>query len=169
VLKTVSLGLTQGESLRALARVLGRAPSILSREYARTTTRGRPYWACTAQTQAATRARQPRRSRKLLDPWLWQYVQPQLTQGCSPEQIARRLRRAYPDDMRKHLSAETIYGGLYVLPRRALRSELVAAVRQARKARRPRARGADRRVQIPNMTPIAERPADVATRTVPGH
>ena len=53
-------------------------------------------------------------------------------------------------------------------PRGELRSELLAALRQARKARRPRARGTDRRGQIPN-TPIAERPAEVATRTVPGH
>ena len=34
--ETVSLGLTQGESLRALARVLGRAPRSVSREVART-------------------------------------------------------------------------------------------------------------------------------------
>jgi IS30 family transposase len=104
-----------------------------------------------------------------LDPWLWQYVQTQLAQGCSPEQIAGRLQRAYPDDMSKQLSTETIYAGLYVLPRGALRSELLAALRQARKARRPRARGTDRRGQIPNMTSIVERPAEVATRTVPGH
>ena len=52
--ETLSLGLTQGTSLRALARVLGRAPSTLRREYASNTTRGRPYRACTAQTQAAT-------------------------------------------------------------------------------------------------------------------
>jgi IS30 family transposase len=71
--------------------------------------------------------------------------------------------------MRKRLSAETIYVALYVLPRGTLRTELLAALRQARKARRPRARGKDRRGQIPNMTPIAERPADVGTRTVPGH
>jgi len=71
--------------------------------------------------------------------------------------------------MGKQLSAETIYVGLYVLPRGELRSELLAALRQARKARRPRARGTDRRGQIPNMTPIAERPPEVATRTVPGH
>ena len=167
--ETVSLGLTQGESLRALARVLGRAPSTLSREYARNTTRGRPYRACTAQSQAATRARQPRRPRKLLNPWLWQYVQTALAEGCSPEQIAGRLRREYPDDMGRHLSTETIYAALYVLPRGTLRSELLAALRQARKARRPRGRGTDRRGQIPNMTSIAERPAEVATRTVPGH
>lgn len=167
--ETLSLGLTQGHSLRTMARFLGRAPSTLSREIARNTTRGCPYRACTAQRHAATRARHPRRPRKLLDPWLWQHVRAQLTAGCSPEQIAGRLRRAYPDDMRKHLSTETIYAGLYVLPRGALRSELLAALRQARKARRSRARGADRRGQIPNMTPIATRPAEVTTRTVPGH
>ena len=90
----------------------------------------------------------------------------QLAAGCSPEQIAGRL---HPDDMQKQLSAETLYAGLYVLPRGTLRSELLAALRQARKAHRPRARGIDRRGQIPNMMPIDARPAEVATRTVPGH
>ena len=166
--ETLSLGLARGQSLRTMALMLGRAPSTVSREWARNAMYG-PYRACTAHALASDRARQPRRSRKLLDPWLWQYVRTHLGQGCSPEQIAGRLRREYPDDMQKHLSAETIYVGLYVLPRGALRSELLAALRQARKARRPRARGIDRRGQIPNMTPIAERPAEVATRTVPGH
>jgi transposase, IS30 family len=166
--ETLSLGLAHGQSLRTMATVLGRAPSTLSREHTRNA-RGQPYRACTAQTLATARAHQPRRPRKLLDPWLWQYVRSHLAKGCSPEQIAGRLRREYPDDMRKHLSAETIYVALYVLPRGTLRSALLAALRQARKARRPRARGTDRRGQIPRMTPIAERPADVATRTVPGH
>jgi IS30 family transposase len=71
--------------------------------------------------------------------------------------------------MQKRLSAETIYVGLYVLPRGTLRRELLAALRQAHKTRRPRSRGTDRRGQIPNMTLLAERPADVATRIVPGH
>ena len=167
--ETLSLGLAVGYSLRTMASVLGRAPSTVSREVGRNTTSGHPYWACTAQSQAMARTHQARRPRKLADPWLWPYVQTQLMQGYSPEQIAGRLRRAYPGDMRKHLSTETIYAGLYVLPRGALRSELLAALRQARKARRPRARGADRRGQIPNMTPLAERPAEVTTRTVPGH
>ena len=166
--ETLSLGLARGHSLRAMATVLGRAPCTVSRELARNAVRG-PYRACTAHTLASARARQPRRSRTLLDPWLWQYVRTHLAEGCSPEQIAGRLHRAYPDDMGKQLSAETIYAGLYVLPRGTLRSELLAALRQARKARRPRARGTDRRGQSPNMTPIAERPAEVATRTVPGH
>ena len=163
--ETLSLGLARGHALRAMATVLGRAPCTVSRELARNAVRG-PYRACTAHTLASARARQPRRSRKLLAPWLWQYVRTHLAEGCSPEQIAGRLHRAYPDDMGKQLSAETIYAGLYGLPRGTLRSELLAALR---KARRPRARGTDRRGQSPNMTPIAERPAEVATRTVPGH
>ena len=166
--ETLSLGLARGHSLRAMATVLGRAPCPVSRELARNAVRG-PYRACTAHTLASARARQPRRSRKLLDPWLWQYVRTHLAEGCSPEQIAGRLHRAYPDDMGKQLSAETIYAGLYGLPRGTLRSELLAALRQARKARRPRARGTDRRGQIPNMNTIAKRTENVATRTVPGH
>ncbi len=75
----MSLGLAQGKLFRILARVLGRA---------RNTTRVRPYRACAAQIHAATRARQPRRPRKHLDPWLWQYVTMPLAEGCSPEQIA---------------------------------------------------------------------------------
>ena len=166
--ETLSLGLALGQSLRMMATVLGRAPSTVSREHARNA-RGHPYRACLAQCLAVTRARQPRRPRKLLDPWLWQYVRTHLGQGYSPEQIAGRLRREYSDGMRKRLSTETIYVALYVLPRGALRTELLAALRQARKARRPQARGRDRRGQLPNITPIAARPAEVASRTVPGH
>jgi IS30 family transposase len=69
--ETLSLGLAHGHSLRAMALVLGRAPSTVSRESGRNRTRGHPYRACTAQVQAAARAHQPRRPRKLLDPWLW--------------------------------------------------------------------------------------------------
>jgi IS30 family transposase len=168
--ETLSVGLAQGLSLRTMATVLGRNSSTLSCEVARNGTRGAAcYRACTAHTLATARTRQARRPRKLLDPWLWRYVRIRLTQGHSPEPIAGRLRREYPDDMRKHLSAETIYVGLYVLPRGTLRSKLLAALRQARKVGRPRARGTDRRGHSPNRILITERPADVATRTVPGH
>ena len=56
-----------------------------------------------------------------------------------------------------------------MLPRGALRQELLAPLRQARKACHPRARGTDRRGQLPNMMPIADRPAEVANRSVPSH
>ena len=92
----LSLGLAHGHSLRTMASVLGRGLRTMNRELARNASRDRPYRACTAQTLAAAQACQPRRPRKLLNPWLWQYVRTHLAQGCSPEQIAERLRRAYP-------------------------------------------------------------------------
>ena len=46
--ETLSVGLAQGQSLRTMARVLGRVPSTVSRESARNA-RDHPYWACTAQ------------------------------------------------------------------------------------------------------------------------
>lgn len=150
--ETLSLGQTLGQSLRAMATVLGRSPSTLSRNGP--VTLGR------CLTVPA------RRRRKLLDRWRWRYVVARLRRGFSPEQIAGRLRRDYPHAMNRRLSPETIYAARYMRPRGALRRELLIALRQAR---RPRSRGADRRGQIPNRTPIALRPAEVAARLVPGH
>ena len=53
--------------------------------------------------------------------------------------------------MGKQLLAETIYAGLSALPRATRRW--------------PRSWETDRGSQIPHMTPIAEPPAEVATRT----
>ena len=165
----LSLGLAQGQALHQLAIVLGRSPSTLSRERRRNAPKKAGYHACPAQHRATTRRRRARRPRKLLDPWLWRYVRTHVLQGHSPEQIAGRLRHEYPHEMQKHLSAETIYVGLSVFPRGSLRSKRLTALRQARKARRPRARGHDRRGHLSHMTLITERPAEVETRTVPGH
>ncbi|NOS82233.1 MAG: helix-turn-helix domain-containing protein [Nitrospira sp.] len=52
--ETLSLGLAQGQSLRTLARMLGRSPSTVSREVVRNHVRGCPYRACTAQAVAAS-------------------------------------------------------------------------------------------------------------------
>ncbi len=55
------------------------------------------------------------------------------------------------------------------MPRGELRSEVIALLRHGHTKRRPRARGKDRRGQIPNMASIHERPAEVEERLVPGH
>ncbi|MEP6934115.1 MAG: hypothetical protein ABI988_09270 [Nitrospirota bacterium] len=73
-----------------MASVLGRAPSKVSRESACHPTRGHPSRASTAHTVATARAHQPRRPRRLMDPWRLQSVKTPLTEGCSPEQIAGR-------------------------------------------------------------------------------
>ena len=48
-----------------------------------------------------------------------------------------------PNDATLQVSHETIYTALYAMPRGALRTELIACLRQSRKSRRPRARGED--------------------------
>jgi transposase, IS30 family len=75
----------------------------------------------------------------------------------------------HPDEPHLQVSHETIYTALYAMPRGELRTELMACLRQARKTRRPRARGEDRRGTIPNMTSIHLRPPEVDERVIPGH
>ena len=57
-------------------------------------------------------------------------------QCWSPEQIATRLQAAYPDDPTMRISHETIDTSLYVLPRGALKRELLRALRHRRTHRR---------------------------------
>jgi IS30 family transposase len=51
-------------------------------------------------------------------------VQDDLRRRFSPEQVAGRLRRRFPDYPEVWVSAETIYQSLYVQSRGALRREL---------------------------------------------
>lgn len=163
----LSIQYAQGRSLRSIARELHRSPSTISRELARNRT-GFYYRAVTAQRKAQRRCyRKPRRL--AVDGRLRHTVLNLLRKQWSPEQIRDRLRRDYPNEPGFHVSAETIYSYLYVLPRGELRRELLSHLRQHRKTRRPRSRGADRRGQIPEMISIEERPPEVADRTIPGH
>lgn len=164
-----------GASLRAIARQLTRAPSTISRELHRTgkrrlRTRRRRYRAMTAQVVAGRLAQYRRRPRKLAShPGLRGAVYTRLAQRWSPEQIAKWLATEYPDDATMRVSHETIYTYLYVLPRGALKQELLRSLRHRRKHRRIRRASHDRRGVIPDMISIEERPAEVADRTVPGH
>src|SRR6185312_696673 len=95
-------------------------------------------------------------------------VSAQLASWWSPQQIAARLRIAYPRDPMMRVSHETIYQSLYVQGRGELRRELTRCLRSGRARRRPRGPGDDRG-KIPGMVMISERPAEVADRAVPGH
>jgi transposase, IS30 family len=99
---------------------------------------------------------------------LWTQVQADLKAGWSPQQIAGRLKRMNADDPQT-VSHETIYAAIYAQPRGELRTDLIKALRQSHKTRRPRTRGKDRRGQLQDITPISERPAHVETRQIPGH
>jgi IS30 family transposase len=165
----ISRGLALGQTLRAIGRRLSRSGSSISREIRRNARQWSTYRAAIAQRRAQRCAHQPRRRRKLAWRWLVRYVGLRLILGWSPEQIAARLRRDYPHDMRRRISHETIYASIYIIPRGELRRLLISCLRQHRKQRRPRFRSTERRGQIPNRTPIGLRPPEVEGRRIPGH
>jgi IS30 family transposase len=100
---------------------------------------------------------------------LKQYVLGQLDQLWSPEQIAKRLKILYPINMNLQIAPESIYSYLYVLPRGALRKELVKCLRRQHINRRIRGKSRQKSYPIQDYISIEERPAEVADRTIPGH
>ena len=163
----ISRGLLAGESLRSIARDLGRAPSTVSREVRGNGGRRR-YRAWRAELARDRRARRPRRARLARNPRLRRLVEQLLGERWSPEQIAQRLRHDHPDDPEMWVSHETIYQSLFVQGRGALRAELRRCLRTGRVRRRPASR-VKPSGQLRDMILISDRPAEVEDRAVPGH
>lgn len=164
----IALGLERGESLRCIAKRLGRHPSTISRELKRARDRRHRYRPLAAHRLAYRRARRPKPT-KLSHPKLCKRVVADLKQFWSPEQIAKRLRQDFGDDVRMQISHETIYKSLYVQGRGELRRELTRCLRTGRAKRKPRGWTGNKRKIIPDIVLISERPAEAADRAVPGH
>jgi IS30 family transposase len=188
-----------GWSQAEIAREIGRDPSTVSRELRRNRLLAHPkkpplpdgqrrrrgpvpgtqgpgrrprllYRAAPAQAKAEVRARRPKTAKLVEQPALRAWVQDKLeSEQWSPEQIARRLTDAYPDDERMRISHEAIYQSLFVQGRGALRRELTACLRTGRALRKPRRRADGRRERIKDKVLISERPAEAEDRAVPGH
>jgi len=168
--ETLAYGLIQGKSLGNIAKSMGRDKSTLSREIARTMQQGTTYSALSGHYFAKLRGSVVRKRRKIENnPDLQEYVHKNLRLRWSPEQIARRLRIKYPHDKTMHISRETIYTYLYVLPRGELKAELLSYLRQKQRSRRKRTKAHSNRGQIIDMISIEERPKEIENRTIPGH
>ncbi len=166
----ISRGVASGESVRSIARRIGRAPSTVSREIARNGGRGN-YRAHEAESRFWKEARRPQVS-KLQRNWLLRnLVADRLSEDWSPEQIAGWLKDLFPDDHTMRVSHETIYLTLFIQTRGALRRELISHLRRSRAIRRPRGskRAHAGQGQIKDAVSIRERPAEVDDRAVPGH
>jgi hypothetical protein len=124
----ISRGVAGGESLRVLARRLGRAPSTLSREVARNGGRHR-YRAHRADGPAWQRARRPQDCKLASNHTLRAIVEELLTERWSPQQIAGWLARTYPGDEEMRVSHETIYLTLFIQARGGLKRELTQHLR----------------------------------------
>lgn len=113
----IAIGLDQGLSRRAIASLLSRPPSAVSREARRNDSHGR-YDAVYAAHRSRQRRRKPERKLKE-NPLLWQTVLEGLQRHWSPQQIAGTLKRMHPDEPEKRVSHETIYATIYAWPRGA--------------------------------------------------
>lgn len=182
-------GVERGESIRLIARRLGRAPSTVLRELRRNMRRqlyrsrsrlrehpdGRRrtlpwnYRPSRAQAWAEQKARRPKLAKLRCNLRLRELVQTKLELRLSPRQIAVELRQDFPDLPEMWVSHETIYQSIYVQGRGALRRELAVHLRTGRALRKPRRKANERRGRIPEMVNISQRPAEVADRAVPGH
>ncbi len=167
----ISLGIAQGRSQRNIAHTLGRHFSTISREIKRNNHRVSCYRAVESQARADYQAHNTiRKARKLeANESLKQIVLWYLNELWSPEQIAKRLKILYPNDMAMRVSHETIYRYLYVLPRGELRRELTKCLRRRHINRRTKSKVRRQSCPIQDYISIEERPAEVADRIVPGH
>ena len=171
----------QGQSDRAIARILGRASSSVSRELARNGCRspslrpalGRPrrgYDAVRAGKRAYRLCHRARRRRKLVkEGALWLLVKTRLLRLWSPRQISRGLRDQYPDHPELQVSHQIIYNAIYVFPRGPIRRELTRLLKQHRAAPRARRQGPERRGKMLDLQSIHTRPPEASDRLVPGH
>ena len=144
----IALARARGETIRVIARRLGRSPSTISRELRRNADRGGGYRATTAHALAYERASRPKPAKLAANLALRELVQDDLLKRYSPEQIAGRLRRQFPDDPEMWVSAETIYQSLYVQSRGALRRELTRCLRTGRALRQPGRHAGQRKSRI---------------------
>jgi IS30 family transposase len=165
----ISRGIAVGQSLRQIARSLGRAPSTVSREIGRNGG-SKAYRANRAERMAWERALRPKPCRLALSRKLRWRVAQKLVLQWSPEQISGWLKREFPADQDMQISHEAIYRSLFVQTRGVLKKELTAHLRTKRQMRLPKNHNAKSgRGHILDMVSIRERPAEADDRAVPGH
>lgn len=157
-------------SYRQIALCLNRSTSTIAREIRRNQVHRWMYRAVVAQRRAVRMTRQSRRRCKLdINERLQTFVFEHLRLRWSPQQIARRLRILYPDDMSMRVSHETIYAYLYVHPRGLLKRRLVKQLRRRHTNRRVMNKARQKSYPIQDYISIDERPAEVEDRKLAGH
>ena len=164
--------LSQKRSFRDIAKALSRDVSTISREVRAGSCNQYTYRAIKAQNRARRNAAKRKLGKHKLNDnqELWTYIRQKLTKKkWSPRQIAEELKKDYPLDMTMHISPEAIYTYIYVLPRGALKKELIASLRRNHKRRHKQARELKMERKLEDMLSIEERPREVEDRIVPGH
>ena len=154
---------SQGLSLRAIGRALGRATSTISREIRRNALESGAYRPHLAD--GAYMLRRQRQARLETDAKLAAYVTDRLAEGWTPEQIAGRLRLGIETGLRA-VCAETIYGWIYRAGQKTGRLWRFLTRHHARRRKR---HGRASRDTIAEKTHISQRSDDADARETVGH
>ena len=166
----ISRGLVAGFSYCSIGKLLGRAPSTISREVARNGSR-KTYRAMSAESNALQRSLRPKLCLLAAAPSLQMLVAEKLKCRWSPQQISGWLKAEHPGDRTMQVSHETIYKSLFIQARCVLKKELLAHLRSRRIMRRGKtsSTGDQTRGQIIDAISIRDRPAEIEDRAIPGH
>ena len=171
----IEAGLEVGMSQRQIARLIGAAPSTVSREVKRaglTYRSERVYAAHVADYRAQRGRARPKQAKLDTNPGLRRAVIDGLKERFSPQQVAGRLPILFPEREDMRVSHETIYQALYVQGKGALRHELTVlkALRSGRTGRVPQSKLPPKsgRPWLEGAR-LTDRPAETADRAVPGH
>ncbi len=155
--------------IRTIAKLLGRDHSVVSREIRRNNGR-LGYVARLAQEAAQRRARHTNKRKLDKDPDLLAYVQDQLQEGWSPEQIAGRLKNHPPPKLKgKSISYEQIYQYIYNDGRDSYGRHLFRYLRRKKPYRQPHYSRKANKITIKERIPILERPEEIAKKETFGH
>ena len=167
----IAYQLKAGVKPACIAGELGRDRSVISREIHRNRCPQHGYSAYQAHQQSLQKAGSRRKQGHKLgqNPSLWTLVQQKLKLKWSPQQISRFLTSHYPPGSDMHVSHETIYHFIFLLPRGELKKSLLKCLRQQKTKRGSRKAEAGKGLQIPDMVSIHDRPADIEGRQIPGH
>ena len=170
--------LNAGLSLGVISASMGRARSTLSREVLRNAGTRECYDAGLAGQAARARVRcgqvklgEGTALRRHVFDHIKQAAQSESFVARSPQQISGGLRAMDDSDLigpkLPHVSHETIYRAIYILPRGEIRKELVGLLRQRKSLRGARPKGKEKRGGLIDMISIRERP-DISGRELPG-
>jgi len=146
-----------------IALEMGRAVSSISREIKRGTDSG-SYNPFIAEYSHLLQRRYQCPSLKI-DSTAWRLIKPQLELRWSPDEIAKWLKRDYPEHC---MSGKTIYNYIHFHMGGSLKKLALNDLRQRGKKRKS-STSVDKRGKIQDITLIDERPIEVDSRAVPGH
>ena len=163
----IQAGLWRKESIRSIARRLGRSPASVSREINRNIPLKRSYKPRVAHERALAKRKERGRKLRLKNQAIRRYVIQKLKGGYSPEQISGRMKL----DGVGHISHEAIYQYVYARVRRngngAMKPgypDLRQSLKRRHKKRAKKGMRKGERIFKPKGIPIDERPHIVEKR-----